>query len=72
MPKVIRECPSRMNILWKTGTTLLRYAMARQAVAGTSTRGVSALSVISLRRNGISMGNFIGNSQITSRFRSLA
>ena len=41
-----------------TRATLLRNATARQAVAGVSAGGVSALSVISLRRNGISTTSY--------------
>src|SRR5437762_9981920 len=48
------------------GTTLLHYATARQAVAGVSARGVSALSVISLRRNGISTTSAIPTAMMWS------
>src|SRR5438552_1984216 len=44
--------------------TLLHYATARQAVAGVSGRGVSALSVISLRRNGISTTSAIPTARL--------
>jgi len=46
-----------------TGTTLLCCVTARQAVAA-STRGVSALSVISLRRNGINTTSAIPTARL--------
>src|SRR6266487_1562723 len=68
------EVPSGADVPFQaTGTTLLHYATARQAVAA-AMGGVSALSVISLRRNGISTTSAIPTARLPapSSLKSLA